>query len=572
MQLPMTAPMPAEQSTSPAAPARSGPTTLKQDLVAGLTTAMMLVPQSMAYAMLAGLPPIVGLYASTLPLLVYALVGSSPFLAVGPVAIDSMLTAAALAPLAAQGSPEYVAYAALLAGMVGLVQVAMGTLRLGYLTNFISLPVLTGFTAAASIAIGLSQVPPLLGVGGARGQGTLALIHHVVTSLPKTKPATLVLGLLSIAALELLRKKRPQFPRALVVAIAASVLVLLVPFFRDVATVGTIPQGLPPFRLPTLDRSIVESLAPSATTLALIAFLEAFSVSKAFAEKSGHEPMPNREFGALGAANVAASLVGGYPITGGLSRSAVNANAGAKSKLAGAITATVVLLALVLLTPLFARIPKAALAAIVVTSIVALVDVPTMKRLYRVKRSDFGMLAATFAVTLGIGFTEGILFGVALSIGFFLYETTKPHVAVLGQIPGTTVYRNVARYPQAVQVPGFLIVRVDAQFYFGNVTFLRETLARLEAESSTRIHAVVLDASAVNNLDSSAEAALDRVFADYEKRGIDFAVASVKGPVRDVMKNAGLWQRLGKKRLYFDVHDAVEHLRARDELAEAASP
>ncbi len=558
----------------PSAIAPAEPSVFRADLVAGLTTALVLVPQSMGYALLAGLPPIAGLHAATLGLVAYALLGSTPALAVGPVAMDSLLTAAALAGLGLASDGDKLAAAGLLAVMVGLAQLAMGALRLGHLTNFLSNPVVSGFTTAAAMLILMTQVSALLGLPATSAGEMIPLVRHVVSNLPRALPAAVFVGLGSVAALLFLEKRWPTIPRAPIVLTAATLLVQAVPALSGIARVGTLPIALPGPHLRMPDASTLEHLAPHALTIAFVAFLEAYSVAKRYADLCG-EPKPSRELAALGAANLASAASGGFPITGGLSRSAVLMRAGAKTKRAGIVTAIAVLLSALVLAPLLAAIPKAALAAVVATSVASLIDRPAMRRIFQVKPIDGLWMLVSFAITLVAGFQWGIAAGVLVSVGAFLFESTRPHVAVLGRIPGTTTYRNVLRYEEAEQVPGMLLVRIDSQLYFGNATFLRETMAELEQEAKQAITAIVLDASGVNQLDSSAEGALSRLLDDYEKRGIVFALASVKGPVRDVMKRSGLWKRFGRGRLFLDVHAAVTSLRPpapTQEIARALSP
>ncbi|MFK7998596.1 MAG: SulP family inorganic anion transporter [Polyangiales bacterium] len=522
----------------------------KSDLSAGLTTAIMLVPQGMAYAMLAGLPPVVGLYASLVPLVAYTLLGTSRQLAVGPVAMDSLLVAQALAPLAVLGSDQYLAYAALLALLVGLMQLSMGVLRLGLLMNFLSNPVVSGFTSAAALIIGFSQLKHLLGVPLPRSKNVLHVLRSAAEAMGDWNLPTLAISAGSVAFLIAAKRWRPKAPRALLV-VAGGSLVVWASGLADsgVAIVGHVPSGLPAIALPTWDMERVQSLLPMALTIALVAIMEAMSVARTFAQKEGYDIDANQELIALGVANVGGALSSGYPITGGFSRTAVNAQAGAKTPLAGLVTAAVVLLTLLFFTPLFYYLPTAVLAAIIMTAVFGLIDIKGMRRLWTVKRSDLAVLVATFAATLGLGIEQGILFGVAMSLVLFVLRTTRPHVAVLGELPDSRgVFRNVERFPSAEQASGVLMVRVDAQFYFANTSFLKDTLERLEREATERrqapIHSVVLDASGINQLDSSAASALQDLERSYAARNIRLFVACAKGPVRDVFERVGLGETL----------------------------
>jgi sulfate permease, SulP family len=545
---------------------------LRGDLGAGLTTAVMLIPQAMAYAMLAGLPPIHGLYAATLPLLAYAVFGSSRQLAVGPVAMDSLLVAVGVGAIAGVGSDAYLEYAILLAAMVGLIQIGLGLARAGFLVNFLSRPVISGFTSAAALIIGFSQLEHLLGIDLGRSEHVHTLLLEAARRITETSPATLAIGLGSVVALIVLRRLRPTIPNALVVVVLATLLVWLLGLdAAGVAIVGEVPRGLPRPGLPRVDLEVARELLVTAVTIAFVSFMEAISVAKAVAswaakpgpdgrEREVAKVEPNRELIGLGAANLLGSVVRGYPVAGGLSRTAVNVQAGARTGLAGIITALVVVATLLVLTPLFFYLPKAALAAIVMTAVFGLIDVAMVRRLWKVERNDLAMLLLTFIATLALGIMQGILVGVAASIVWFVARQTRPHTAVLGRLPGTTVYRNVDRFAEAERVPGVIVIRVDAQFYFGNVDFLERKIEALLESAAARgetTRAIVIDACAINRLDSSADAALHELESSLRERGIELYFASVKGPVRDMMQRSGLHERLGEGRFWMTVHDAV---------------
>ncbi|MFV8752988.1 SulP family inorganic anion transporter [Nannocystaceae bacterium ST9] len=541
---------------------------LPADLAAGLTVAVMLIPQAMAYALLAGLPPIHGLYASTLPLLGYAVFGSSRQLAVGPVAMDSLLVAVAVAAIATVGSEAYLAAAVLLAAMVGLLQVTMGAVRLGFLVNFLSAPVISGFTSAAALVIGLSQLPALLGLDLGRDAKPHELLIRAASQIAEVSLPTLALSAGALIGLLVLQWRAPRFPRALAVVVVGTSIVWIFGLDqRGVAIVGEVPAGLPIPALPHFDLATIEALAPAALAIALLSFMEAISVGKAMAatvqrDPSGRRPRidANQELIGLGVANLLGSLVRGYPIAGGLSRTAVAAQAGARTGMAGIVTATIVVLTLLFLTPLFHDLPKAVLAAIIVSAVAGLVDVGMVRRLWKVERSELAVLALTFMATLTIGIVEGIGVGVALSLAVFVVRATRPHTAVLGRLPGSRVYRNLARFPEAVPPEGVIVVRVDAQFYFGNVDFLERTIDRLLDEASERgrpARAIVIDASSINRLDSSADAALLELHDELRERGVSLYFAGVKGPVRDMMDRSGLHARVGADHFALDLDEAV---------------
>lgn len=518
---------------------------LRGDLSAGLTTAVMLVPQGMAYAMLAGLPPILGLYASLLPLVAYALLGTSRQLAVGPVAMVSLLVAAGVGALAPPGTEEYVGLAVALSLLVAAIQLGMGAARLGFLVNFLSHPVISGFTSAAAVLIGLSQLQHLLGYPLPRTHLPHELLASALSDLSRVSAPTLAIGLGSVFVLLALARWAPRAPRALVVVVASTALVAALRLDRvGVAIVGEVPAGLPPLGLSWPGAAALVELVPVAVAIGLVGFLESIAVAKKYARDAGYEVDANRELVALGAANLAAALSSAAPVTGGLSRTAVNASAGARTGLAGLVTAGMVALTLLFFTPLFHFLPRAVLAAIIVTAVLGLVDVREVRQLWRVSRVDLLMLAVTFLATLALGIEEGITVGVVASLAAVVMRTTRPHVAVLGRLSGSDVYRNVARHPDAITRPGVIALRLDAQVYFGNVSFLKETLVRLEREAAAPTVAVVIDASGINHVDASGARAIEDLVDDYGARGVRLLLAGLKGPVRDVLHRAGLSPRL----------------------------
>ncbi len=533
-------------------------THLTGDIVAGLTVAVMLIPQGMAYAMLAGLPPIVGLYASVFPLLAYALFGTSRQLAVGPVAMDSLLVALGVGAIAEAGSAAYIALAVLLAGMVGVFQVSMGVLRLGRLVSFLSHPVISGFTSAAAIIIGLSQLKHLLGVDIPRSPHLHELLFAAGQRIGETHLITLGIGVGAILVLVGLKRWNKRIPGALVVVTLGTLATWALGLNEQgVRIVGDVPQGLPSPALPAISAADVLELLPTALTIALVAFMEAISVAKALARRHRYEVDANQELIGLGAANLVGFLFGGYPVTGGFSRSAVNDQAGAKTGLAGAITAGVIAISLLFLTDLFHYLPTAVLAAIVMTAVFGLVDVGELVHVWKVKRADAALLVLTFVVTLFVGIKEGIGAGVLASLALFVHRSTRPHTAVLGRIPGTRVYRNVANYPEAIEQPGVKIWRFDASFYFANADFFRDQIDGLLVRDEA-VSAIVLDASGINDLDASGEATLHEIHARLGAADIRFLIAGVKGPVERVMRRGGLVDLIGEECFFFDLQDAVE--------------
>lgn len=531
--------------------------TWQADVAAGLTTAVLLIPQAMAYAMLAGLPPIVGLYASTFPILAYALLGTGRSLAVGPVAMDSLLVASGVGAIAAAGSDQYIAYAVALAFMAGLLQVVLGLARAGFLVNFLSQPVVSGFTSAAALIIGFSQLQHLLALKLPRTNHIHKIAYEALSRVSEIHLITLLIGVGAITTLVVLKRYAPKVPRALVVVAATTLLVWGFGLHgQGVSVVGEVPAGLPGFALPQLDIGTLQTLGGTAAVIALVAFMEAYSVARAIADREGYEVDANRELIALGASNLTAGLFHGYPVTGGFSRTAVNSQAGAKSKLAGVVTAVVVIVTLLFLTDLFQLLPKTTLAAIIMTAVFGLIDLKTVRRLWTTDRADLGLLGLTFATTLALGIQLGIATGVAASLLLFIVRTTRPHTAVLGRIPETEVYRNVERFPEAIQTPGVLVLRIDASLYFSNVAFLKDIIRQQQRERED-LTKIVIDASSVNRLDSSAELAFRDLIDELERSGIALHFAGVKGPVYDVMQRSGLYDKLGTDRFHLRIHDAI---------------
>jgi SulP family sulfate permease len=523
------------------------------DLTAGATTAVLLIPQAMAYALLAGLPPIVGLYAAIAPPLVYAVFGSSPKLAVGPVAMDSLLVAAALSSVALADGETAVVAAAALAVMVGLLQLAMGALRLGFVVNFLSRPVLSGFTSAAAVVIAASQLGALLGLRAPASTGLPALLADLWAARAGLHLPTLLVGLVAVALLVALGRFRGK--ALVVVALATLASAALDLPARGVAVLGEIPPGLPAPAVPWLSGATVLALLPAAGTIALLSFMEAISSGLAVAG-ADERPDADRELVALGLGNLATGLLRGYPIAGGLSRTAVNAQAGARTGLAGVWTAALVVVALLLLTPLLRGLPRAALAAIIVVAVAGLVDLELPRTLRRLRPRELWTLAVTFLATLTLGITAGLALGVSLSLVLFVLRTARPHTAVLGRLPGTAVYRNRARFPDAAAVPGLVLVRLDAPLYFANAAYLRDFVLRQLGDAGP-VRAVVVDAGGIHDVDISALAALREVHRTLTARGVALHFAAVTGPVRDLLAGAGFQDELGADHFAFTLHDAV---------------
>jgi SulP family sulfate permease len=518
----------------------------------------MIVPQAMAYAVLAGLPAQVGLYASTVPIALYALLGSSRVLAVGPVAVVSLLTASALSAHYAPGSERYVVAAAWLALLCAAVHLLLSISRVGFLTDFISHPVIVGFTAAAGLIIGASQLKSLLGISVPRTDDFFPTIAQAVRHLDETSWVTLAVGLTSIALLLVFRQFLPRWPGALiVVALSIAAVRLLDLTAHGVAVVGTIPRGLPAFGIASLPAHDVVHLIPSALVITLVGFVEAVAVAKFYAARTREDLSSNRELLALGVANAGAGLFGGYPVTGSLSRTAVMADSNARTPLAGLTSGAVVVLAIVLLTPLFSDVPSATLAAIIVVAVIRLVDVGEVRHIFRVKRSEGIGLVVGFVATLALGVELGIAVAVGTSIVVMFARLTAPHTTVLGRLDGAT-YRNVERFGDAREVPGIRIIRIDTPLSFANASAVRRRLVHeIDVAADRGDRTIVLDLSGVNDVDVTGTTVLRDVFTHLGDRDLEVRMAEVRGPVRDVLGRAGLWDD-ATDRASRDLHVVVE--------------
>lgn len=535
------------------------------DLIAGLTVAMMLIPQAMSYAMLAGLPAHIGLYASVLPLVVYALFGTSRQLAVGPVAMVALLVASGVGALSDVGSSEYIALAILLAFMVGIIQLAMGIFRLGFLTNFMSHPVISGFTSAAALIIGFSQLKHLVGLDLPRTENIAITIWQTLSQIGNMNLAAVTIGTFGIVALVVIKRTNPLLPGAMIAVVVSTIAVWL--FELDtrfgLSIVGNVPSGFPSFAVPDISYNAIVELVPIAITIAFIGFIESIAVAKKIAAQKRYEIDANKELVGLGLANLVGAFFKAMPVTGGFSRTAVNNNAGANTGLASIFTAIVVGIALLFFTPLFYYIPNAILASVIVVAVFGLIDTHEVKHLWHVKQDDLAMLAFAFLATLILGVKIGIMLAVLASMVWFVIKTTRPHYAILGRLPGTKVYKNVKRHPNVKLEDHILTIRFDAQFYYGNVSFLKETLISAESQMNTQLKAVVLDTSAINQLDSTAETALQELLTDYRNRGVDLYIAHLKGPVEDVMIRSGLYKAIGQDNICITTDVAVNTAKAR---------
>jgi SulP family sulfate permease len=544
--------------------------TFINDLITGVIVTMMLIPQSLAYAQLAGLPAEVGLYASIAPLILYAIFGTSRTLAVGPVAVGSLMTAAAVAPLVAQGTPEYLGAAIALALISGLMLIIMGLLRLGFFANFLSHPVIAGFITASGVHIAASQLGPLLGIR-IHGETLFNLVGSIIGSIGDVHLYTAAIGVISLIFLFWVRSKLKPFLIRLGIRertadilakagpVASLVTAILVVWIfgleaQGVTIVGAVPEGLPEIAVPPFELELWTSLAVPALLIAIVGYVESISVAMTLAAKRRQRVDPDQELIALGTANVGSALSGGFPVTGGLSRSVVNFDAGAETPAAGGFTAIGIALTTLFLTPLLFFLPKAVLGAIIIAAVLSLVDIGAIKRTFVYSKADFAAMAATILVTWIEGIEAGLIVGVALSICLHLYKTSRPHVAVVGQIPGTTHFRNVKRH-DVVTDHAIFSLRVDESLYFPNARFMEDQINNGVAASKDVRH-VILECAAVNNIDSSALESLETINQRLRDGGITFHLSEVKGPVMDGLKRSHFLQELTGK-VHLTQYDAV---------------
>ncbi len=525
---------------------------LASDLLAGIIVTIMLIPQSLAYALLAGLPPQVGLYASILPLIAYALFGSSRTLSVGPVAVVSLMTAAAISKIAAPGSPEYLAAALLLALLSGLFLLGLGLARLGAIANLLSHPVISGFISASAVLIAVSQMKHILGLP-VQGHSLAEIAPALLDQVAATNLPTLAIGALGIAFLVWVRARlkpllvraglAPRLADALakagpVAAVIASIAAVTLLDLQEagVRIVGDIPRGLPPLTLPAFDLELWQRLLPAAVLIGLVGFVESVSVAETLAARRRQRIDANQELVGLGAANLGAAITGGYPVTGGFSRSVVNFAAGAETPMAGIITAGLIALTVAFLTPLFFHLPNAVLAATIIVAVLSLVDLGAIRRTWRYSKADFAAMATTIALVLSVGVEAGIVAGVALSVVLFLWRTTRPHMAVVGQVPGTEHFRNVERHA-VIQSETVLTIRVDESLYFANSRYLERQILAAVADRP-KVTDVVLMCPAVNFIDASALESLEAITDRLKSAGVRLHLSEVKGPVTDRLKRS----------------------------------
>tara|TARA_R110002072_G_scaffold70811_5_gene170604 strand:- start:9296 stop:11026 length:1731 start_codon:yes stop_codon:yes gene_type:complete len=533
------------------------------DFVAGITVAIILIPQGIAYALIAGLPPIYGLYCALIPQIVYAIFGSSRQVAIGPVAMDSLIVATGVSTLALAGSDSYIAIAILLAFMVGGIQFLLGVFRLGFVVNFLSKPVITGFTSAVALTIGMNQFRNLLGVDFMQSDQIQYVLEDMWYNIIDYNPHTAIIGIISVVVIIILRKINKKIPNALIVVVFG---ILVMRYFgkdfNDVSIVKEIPSGLPSFSFPEFDISQIRELLPIALTLVMVGYLETISIGKSLeAKQDEYKIRPNQELVALGLSNMIGSWFKAYPSTSSFSRSAINQESGATTGMSSLVSVVMVIITLLFLTPLFYHLPKTVLAAIIIVAVFGLVNIKEAVFLWKANNLDFWLMIATFFSTLLFGIEYGIMIGVGLSLIILIYRTSRPYVAELGKVPDSDFYRNRERFSEVIIDEEVLVFRFDAQLFYANSSYFIETLELMAEKRGDKLKLIVLDAESINRVDSTGVEMLKERIRYYQKRGILFYFAGVKGPVRDHLFRGKILDLITLDHFYMRVNGAVNYYK-----------
>lgn len=529
-----------------------------------MTVGVMLIPQGMAYAYLAGLPPIYGLYAGLVPLIIYALLGTSRQLSLGPAALSSVLLAAGVSQIAEPFGTNYIDLVIMMGLLIGIVQVLLGLFRLGFFVNFLSNPVLAGFTSAAAIIIGVTQLKDALGINIPRFDRPLDTFLYAISHISDIHWITAAICFGSILIMILLRKIHKSIPGALIIVIIG---ILITKYGQldsiGVSVLGEVPQGLPSFLLPKLDIKDIQRLIPTIATVSIIGVVECIGIAKVLeAKHKDYIIDTNQELVAVGFSKVIGSFFQAMPTSASFSRSAVNSDAGAKSTISTLITAFILGLTLFALTPLFYYLPKAILAAIILLAVRGIFNDKEAINLWKTHKSDFMMMLFTFAATLILGISQGVLFGALLSILVVLYKSSRPHISILGNVPGTTYYRNVNRYRGSKSLPKTMIIRFDDQLYFGNCNYFRDQINQFVADSNEAIKYILIDAGNIHAIDSSGIHILRDLDEQLEAQGIGLYLCRAIGPVRDMLFISGLMN--DPDRHHMNIHEAVKFIKNKE--------
>ena len=534
----------------------------RKDALAGLTVAVMLVPQGMAYALLAGLPPIYGLYAGLVPLLIYPIFGSSRHLSVGPVALVSLLVLSGLSQLAEPGSQQFIQLAMLTAFVAGVIQVLLSILRLGFLVNFLSHPVISGFTAAAAFIIGFSQLKYVTGISAGRSNNIASITSDMISNIEEFHLLTFGVGLGSILLILLLKRIKKLLPAALLVVFIGSLLTYLFSFQEvGLQIVKDVPEGLPVLSGFGITWDSVVAVLPLALVICLVSFIESLAIAKTLSAKQNHYPIDaNQELMALGLAKIGGSFFQAFPNTGSFTRSAINEQSGATTGLASIIAATLIGITLLFLTSLFYYLPKAVLAAIILVAIVKLVDIKEIRYLYQNDKRDFVVFIGTFIFTLIMGIQQGVFAGIVISVLFILYKTSRPHFAILGRIPGSNIYKNIERFDDVQIDDDLLIFRLDASLYFGNAEYFYDRLEEEISKKGEKLKAVILDTSSILDVDTTGMQKLKLIISELKSNNVTFYITEAIGPVRDLLNKNRIEEVLGKECQFMTTQEAIDHI------------
>ena len=538
--------------------------TFRHDAIAGLTVCIMLIPQGMAYALLAGMPPIYGLYTALVPLIIYGILGTSRQLSLGPVAVSALLVLAGITQLAEPETETYIELVILTGFMVGLMKLALSAMRLGFLVRFLSHPVIMGFTSAAAVIIAVSQLKYLFGMKIPRFEQSYETVFYAIQNIDQAHWLSFAFCTGSIVLMLTIKRLTPKVPSALVVSILGAVLAATLHLEElGLKLVGDVPQGLPEFQLPAFSAANIHMVIPTAITVTIISIVESLGIAKALELKNKDtKVLPNQELFALGTAKLLGSFFQAIPSSASFTRSAINNEAGAKTGMASIVAAVATGLTLIFFTPLFYYLPQASLAAIVLMAVRSLFDIRGAIHLWEVHKKDFLMLLITFVITLALGIEEGVLAGVILSLLAIIFQASRPHIAVLGQLDDGQSYRNVERFPEATRFEGVLILRFDAPLFFLNADYFKEQIVSCIREDETRIELFILDASSILDIDSSGLEALEEIHHYLRNRGTTFYIVGVLGPVRDRLHVAGLSERIGLYNHFLYIGDALAFYQA----------
>jgi len=540
----------------------------KGDLFAGITVGIVLIPQGIAYALIAGLPPIYGLYCALVPQVMYAIFGSSRQVAIGPVAMDSLIVATGVSTLALVGSENYISIAVLLALMVGTIQLIMGVFNLGFIVNFLSKPVITGFTSAVALIIGFNQFRNLLGLDFVQSDQIQIILQGIWLELGNFNYHTATIGLISMIIIIISRRINKKIPNALMVVILG---VLLMKYFGNifinVSIVKDIPSGLPKFGIPEFDFDLIRNLLPIALTLVMVGYLETISIGKSLeAKQDEYRIRPNQELIALGISNMVGSLFKAYPSASSFSRSAINYESGAKTGMAALISVVMVLITLLFLMPLFYYLPKTVLSAIIIVAVFGLVNFKEAGFLWRANQLDFCLMLSTFIATLFLGIEFGIITGVGLSLIVLIFRTSRPYVVELGKVPNSNFYKNKERFEEVVLDEDVLVFRFDAQLFYANASYFRDRLEQMMDNKGSALKLIVLDAESINRVDSTGVEMLKERILFCQKKGIIFYLAGVKGPVRDDLFKSGILEIISLDHFFMRANQAVRFYKTGDKV------